>query len=58
MMHRLYPSLIAFAIAAGTFAQKAPDLRALDAYITNAVKQFDQPGLAVGIVHGNGGLLT
>ena len=50
MMHRLYPSLIAFAIAAGTFAQKAPDLRALDAYITNAVKQFDQPGLAVGIV--------
>lgn len=36
--------------AVGTFAQKAPDLKKLDVYIADAVKKFDQPGLAVGIV--------
>ena len=30
--------------------QKAPDLKKLDTYIADAVKKFDQPGLAVGIV--------
>ena len=33
-----------------SFAQKAPDLKKLDAYIADAVVKFDQPGLAVGIV--------
>ncbi|MDQ3100218.1 MAG: serine hydrolase [Bacteroidota bacterium] len=32
------------------FAQRQPDLKKLDAYITNAMQQFGQPGLAVGIV--------
>ncbi len=31
-------------------AQQQPDLEKLDAYIADAVKQFDQPGLAVGVV--------
>lgn len=31
-------------------AQKAPDLKKLDAYIADALVKFDQPGLAVGIV--------
>ncbi|MBL7951805.1 MAG: serine hydrolase [Flavobacteriales bacterium] len=38
--------------ASSTFAQKAPDLKELDAYIADAVVKFDQPGLAVGIVQG------
>jgi CubicO group peptidase (beta-lactamase class C family) len=32
------------------YAQQSPDLNALDAYIAKAVTDFDQPGLAVGIV--------
>ncbi|HRY79562.1 MAG TPA: serine hydrolase, partial [Spirochaetia bacterium] len=31
-------------------AQPGPDLNALDAYLAKAVTDFDQPGLAVGIV--------
>ncbi len=42
-------------LAAAT-AQKRPDLKKLDAYIADAVQQFDQPGLAVGIVE-NGQLV-
>src|SRR5690606_35358655 len=47
--HRLLivPALAATLIAG---AQQQPDLKALDAYIRNAMEQFDQPGLAVGIV--------
>ncbi len=41
---------------ASVHAQKSPDLQALDAYLANAVQQFDQPGLAVGIVQ-NGQLI-
>lgn len=37
-------------------AQKQPDLKKLDAYIADAVKRFDQPGMAVGIVQ-NGKLV-
>ncbi len=37
-------------------AQQRPDLKKLDAYITNAMEQFEQPGLAVGIVQ-NGDLI-
>ncbi len=33
-----------------SIAQRKPDLKALDAYINNAMQQFGQPGLAVGIV--------
>jgi CubicO group peptidase (beta-lactamase class C family) len=32
------------------YAQQSPDLNVLDAYIAKAVTDFDQPGLAVGIV--------
>jgi CubicO group peptidase (beta-lactamase class C family) len=38
------------------YAQQSPDLNALDAYIAKAVTDFDQPGLAVGIVQ-NGQLI-
>lgn len=38
------------------YAQNSPDLQALDTYLANAVQQFDQPGLAVGIVQ-NGQLI-
>lgn len=31
-------------------AQRQPDFKQLDSYITNAMQQFGQPGLAVGIV--------
>jgi CubicO group peptidase (beta-lactamase class C family) len=31
-------------------AQRQPDLKQLDAYIINAMREFEQPGLAVGIV--------
>jgi CubicO group peptidase (beta-lactamase class C family) len=41
---------IALAFASIATAQKQPDLKKLDTYIADAVKQFDQPGLAVGIV--------
>ena len=37
--------LVPFAVNA-----QSPDLKALDAYIADAVVKFDQPGLAVGIV--------
>jgi CubicO group peptidase (beta-lactamase class C family) len=46
---------LVFAAATAT-AQKQPDLRKLDTYIADAVKRFDQPGLAVGIVQ-NGSLV-
>lgn len=39
-----------------SIAQRKPDLKALDAYINNAMQQFGQPGLAVGIVQ-NGQLI-
>lgn len=42
--------LLAFLLLGSLSAQEQPDLSQLDAYITDAVKQFDQPGLAVGIV--------
>src|SRR6186713_2701821 len=48
MRSRLLPFLLP--ISFGLHAQQGPDLTALDAYIANAVQQFDQPGLAVGIV--------
>lgn len=43
----LLATLCSFALS----AQQQPDFQQLDAYIANAVEQFDQPGLAVGIVH-------
>jgi CubicO group peptidase (beta-lactamase class C family) len=46
----LLPFLFLAAFAGGATAQKQPDLRQLDAYIANAMKEFGQPGLAVGIV--------
>lgn len=48
MRHSLL--LLAFLLFSGLSAQQQPDLSHLDAYIADAVKQFDQPGLAVGIV--------
>lgn len=48
MRHLLAP--LAFLLFHGLSAQQQPDLAQLDAYIADAVKQFDQPGLAVGIV--------
>ena len=48
-MTRSFP-LLAVLLVTSTFAQKAPDFKKLDAYIANAMTQFDQPGLAVGIV--------
>lgn len=50
ILHRLSTALIALLLATALLAQKQPDLKKLDAYIANAVQQFDQPGLAVGIV--------
>ena len=47
-------ALLATASASIAFAQ--PNLDSLDAYIARAVKAFDQPGLAVGIVQ-NGNLV-
>lgn len=50
-MNRSLP-LVALLLWAPTdlFAQKRPDLKKLDAYIADAVLEFEQPGLAVGIV--------
>lgn len=45
--HLLWMALLATTI---TSAQKQPDLKKLDSYIADAVKRFDQPGLAVGVV--------
>jgi CubicO group peptidase (beta-lactamase class C family) len=50
ILHRLSTALLALLLATALLAQKQPDLKKLDAYIANAVQQFDQPGLAVGIV--------
>ncbi|MBP7408387.1 MAG: serine hydrolase [Flavobacteriales bacterium] len=36
--------------ATSAFCQSSPDLKALDAYIADALVKFDQPGLAVGIM--------
>ncbi|MEX1132239.1 MAG: serine hydrolase [Flavobacteriales bacterium] len=47
---RLSTAVLALLLATALLAQKQPDLKKLDAYIANAVQQFDQPGLAVGIV--------
>jgi CubicO group peptidase (beta-lactamase class C family) len=43
-------------VGSNAIAQRKPDLKELDAYITNAMQQFGQPGLAVGIVQ-NGELI-
>ena len=43
-------SILAIILIGQLFAQRQPDLKKLDAYITNAMEQFGQPGLAVGIV--------
>ncbi|HEX2616053.1 MAG TPA: serine hydrolase [Flavobacteriales bacterium] len=43
-------------LVGGLCAQKQPDLKKLDAYIAKAVADFQQPGLAVGIVQ-NGTLI-
>jgi CubicO group peptidase (beta-lactamase class C family) len=50
MNTRLLPLLATLVISGSAFAQKAPDLKKLDAYIADAMVKFDQPGLAVGIV--------
>lgn len=49
MMKKNFLSAGLMLLAAALFAQ-SPDFKELDAYIANAVVQFDQPGLAVGIV--------
>ena len=48
--HRLSIALSPLLFATAVLAQKPSDLKKLDTYIANAVQQFDQPGLAVGIV--------
>ena len=55
-MKHLLLSLTLIMHGALLIAQPPPDLRKLDAYIANAVEQFDQPGLAVGVVQ-NGNLV-
>lgn len=50
MMQRFSAACLPLLFATALFAQKQPDLKKLDAYIADAVKKFDQPGLAVGIV--------
>lgn len=50
MMQRFSAAFLPLLLATALFAQKQPDLKKLDAYIADAVKKFDQPGLAVGIV--------
>ena len=49
MSLRTHLLLPAFGLAFLGHAQQ-PDLKALDAYIADAVVKFDQPGLSVGIV--------
>ena len=56
MTQRILFSATLFISLISSHAQQAPDLVALDAYIANAVKEFDQPGLSVGIVQ-NGELV-
>lgn len=49
-MHKFLTSLgFALLVAQGA-AQRTPDLKKLDAYIADAVRKFDQPGLAVGVL--------
>ncbi|MBK9175841.1 MAG: serine hydrolase [Flavobacteriales bacterium] len=48
-IHALGAALLLFT-GESCFAQASPNLDSLDAYIARAVKAFDQPGLAVGIV--------
>lgn len=50
------PTLALLATVSATIAFAQPNLDSLDAYIARAVKAFDQPGLAVGIVQ-NGNLV-
>lgn len=52
VMRTLSTLALWLALVASGIAQKAPDLKKLDAYIADAVVKFDQPGLAVGIVQG------
>lgn len=49
-MHFRPLTLLMVAVALQVQAQSGPDLDALDRYIAHAVTEFDQPGLAVGIV--------
>ena len=56
MNFRSLPLLSGLLGLASAYAQQSPDLQALDTYLANAVQQFDQPGLAVGIVQ-NGQLI-
>lgn len=48
-IHALGAALLLFT-GGSCFAQASPNLDSLDAYIARAVKAFDQPGLAIGIV--------
>lgn len=50
------PTLALLATVSASIAFAQPNLDSLDAYIARAVKAFDQPGLAVGIVQ-NGNLV-
>ena len=49
-MHHSRFLSIALVLSTTAAAAQSPDLKALDAYIADAVVKFDQPGLAVGIV--------
>src|SRR5436190_2407285 len=49
-------SLVVLVSPTAIKAQKSPDLKKLDAYISKAVTDFGQPGLAVGVVR-NGKLV-
>lgn len=54
MTHRLIPVLFAIFLALPSLAtEKEVDLEALDQYIDKAVKDFELPGLAIGIVYEN-----
>ncbi|MBP6311645.1 MAG: serine hydrolase [Flavobacteriales bacterium] len=48
---KLFSTLLLVVLTISSNAQKNnPDLSTLDAYIADAIKKFDQPGLAVGVV--------